>query len=339
MLEIVVEDHRVRVGPRFSVSFQRTLRIPDDGRTFPLPPGLGIFPVRRVADHADRLPAGVFDRRDLFIPMYQREALWLGLHGAAWKPNAVKIGAGGINVLTGEPFDLALRGTSQDYVVVPPQPWIDGVKTGRDVVRQFVAMPLGLGYSLEASIEAEERRGAIQLAVFNPRPGRFPDAPPPETEGGPRRQASAGRMGLGAGGVMRQKVYPDRHGSDAWDPEARAALTVHILNSLQYREVTGEAPPPTPIDAAAYTKHGLPWFDLYDEERGDIGPSGALAAAKTVAERDAERGIAGEAAVTVEIDESRIHKIQMEDPAGGVRSRAAVRPTAGGARRNKAGKT
>ena len=31
------------------VTFQRTLRIPDDGKTYPLPPGLGAFPVRRLA--------------------------------------------------------------------------------------------------------------------------------------------------------------------------------------------------------------------------------------------------------------------------------------------------
>jgi len=38
--------------PRVSaaVSFQRTLRIPDDGKDYPLPPGLGRFPVHQVDD-------------------------------------------------------------------------------------------------------------------------------------------------------------------------------------------------------------------------------------------------------------------------------------------------
>ena len=35
-----------------SIDFQRTLRIPDDNREYPLPPGLGAFPLRHVDDFA-----------------------------------------------------------------------------------------------------------------------------------------------------------------------------------------------------------------------------------------------------------------------------------------------
>jgi hypothetical protein len=38
------------------VTSQRTFRIPDDGRTYPLPPGLGAFPLRHVDDFSDCLP-------------------------------------------------------------------------------------------------------------------------------------------------------------------------------------------------------------------------------------------------------------------------------------------
>lgn len=38
------------------VSFQRTLRIPERG-VQALPPGLGRFPLRRVADYPDTAPA------------------------------------------------------------------------------------------------------------------------------------------------------------------------------------------------------------------------------------------------------------------------------------------
>ena len=38
------------------IEFQRTLRIPDDDRNYPLPPGLGRFPLRHLDDFADRLP-------------------------------------------------------------------------------------------------------------------------------------------------------------------------------------------------------------------------------------------------------------------------------------------
>jgi len=33
-----------------TISFQRTLRIPDDDKTWPLPPGLGRFPIVHVDD-------------------------------------------------------------------------------------------------------------------------------------------------------------------------------------------------------------------------------------------------------------------------------------------------
>lgn len=38
------------------VDFQRTLRLPDDNREYPLPPGQGRFPLAHVEEHAPRLP-------------------------------------------------------------------------------------------------------------------------------------------------------------------------------------------------------------------------------------------------------------------------------------------
>src|SRR5512134_1375564 len=97
MLAVVIEPQVIRVGQHFAVSFHRTLRIPDDGRPYPLPPGLGSFPLLRVEAYADRLPPAWRERGGACIALYQREALWLGFHGVSWNPNAVKIGLGGIN--------------------------------------------------------------------------------------------------------------------------------------------------------------------------------------------------------------------------------------------------
>jgi hypothetical protein len=36
--------------PALTIAFQRTLRILDDGRTYPLPAGLGAFPLRSLDD-------------------------------------------------------------------------------------------------------------------------------------------------------------------------------------------------------------------------------------------------------------------------------------------------
>ena len=82
---------------------------------------------------------------------------------------------GGINVISGEPPHNGLKADPQDYIVCPDQPWLDGINTGHGSIRQFVAMPLGKGYTVEAALTGTEKFGGIQLTVFEPKPGRFPD--------------------------------------------------------------------------------------------------------------------------------------------------------------------
>jgi hypothetical protein len=318
MLNVTIETHRIRIGSRFSISFQRTLRIPDDGRTYPLPPGLGVFSLSKIEDYRDCVPAEWHKQGGAFIPMYQREALWLGFDATPWRPSAVKVSIGKINAVSGEPDDDRLHATPQDYVVCPPQLWLDGINAGHGRIRQFVAMPLGLGYTVEAALTGSEEIGGIQIVVFDPKPGRFPDEPPPTSAGSPgRRQplrmATAQTMGLGAGGVMKQKIYPDSHGIDTWDQDNSGRVVVHLLNSEHFREITGTAPPPPPIAAQVYTKHGFPWFELYDESRGDVAPPERLTTVKSIAEHDREHGTHTEDHESLEVPDTQIKKLGDED--------------------------
>jgi len=301
--EIVLDQDRAHVGDRLVISFQRTLRIPDDGRDYPLPPGLGRFPVRRAADYfadhfdndSDRLPPAW--RGDLLIPMYRREALWIAFEGAWWKPNAVKVGVGGVDAISGAAWNEELRGKPQNYLVVPDQPWLDGINSGDGTVRQFVAMPLGEGYTVEAQITGEERTGGIQIAAFEPLPGRFPDVPPPR-EHDPFAPAMAmgmpSTMGIGAGGTLRQKIYPDKYGIEVWDQGSVRSFRVHLISAAEFHAITGEPAPPTPVDAAAYTAAGFPWFELYDEQEGDVEAAEALKRLRSIRElegRDPDPGV------------------------------------------------
>jgi hypothetical protein len=302
VLDVTIHADRVQIGRHFSVSFERTLRIPDDGRDYPLPPSVGQFPVRRVADYADRVPAAWREHGGVFLPMYQREAMWLNFRGAHWRPNAIKVAVGKVNALSGERYHQRLEGTREDYVVVPPQPWLDGINAGNGFIRQFVAMPLGMGYTVEGQVTGEERHGGLQIVCFDPKPGRFPDQPPPapararlSTFDGmvppaPMAAGAGAEMGLAAGGRMRQHLYPDPHGLDTWDQANYGRVFVHIVNSQLWREITGEPFPPTPVDARAYTNAGLPWFELYDDQLGDIPASDVLANVKSVAQKDAQHG-------------------------------------------------
>lgn len=318
MLSVTIDKEMIRIGERFAVSFQRTLRIPDDGRAYPLPPGLGRFPVFPVKDYLNHVPPLWREQGGAFIPMYQREALWLGFHAASWKPNAVKIAVGMINAITAAPCDEVLHSDPQDYLVCPDQPWLDGIHTGQGSVRQFVAMPLGLGYTIEASMKGAETFGGIQITVFEPKPGEFPDERPVMPDTGPIRTAmpkpgGTTAMGLGAGGMMKQKIYSDPYGIDTWDQDNYGQIFVHIINSAQFFQITGLEPLPTPIDAKTYTQYGLPWFDLYDEAKSDIAPTEKFAQVKTVASRDAELGVTAQIDTSVEVPESQIKRLRHND--------------------------
>jgi hypothetical protein len=299
MLDVQLGHNSIKIGDHFSVTFQRTLRIPDDGQDYPLPPGLGAFPIRRVEDYADNVPEQWRERGGVFIPMYQREALWLSFSAAHWRPNAIKVAVGKINAITGQEWAETLQAKPQDYIVCPDQPWLDGINDGDGFIRQFVAMPLGMGYTVEGQVTGKEEFGGIQIIVFDPRPGRFPDEPPQEERfaypAGAMQLAAAPpaagtEMGLAAGGRMRQKIYPDEYGIDTWDQANFGRVYVHIVNSMMFREITGQDPPATPISAKEYAKRGLPWFDLYDEEKGTLASSDTLQKVKTVKEMDKDKG-------------------------------------------------
>ena len=310
----------LRLG-EVSVTFQRTLRLPDSGKTYPLPPGLGTFPIRRVADYADTVPEGWAERGGVFLPMYQREAMWLSFGGS---PHALKVGIGKVCAISGERWNDELEKKPQNYVVVGEQPWLDGIASGKGTIRQFVAMPLGRGLTVEGQVTGEEKFGGIQLQVHAPRPGTRAEAEarrgtlladecdsggfggelacmtcaapmPAAPKGGVmRKRSSAGSMGLAAGGKMKQKIYPDPYGVDTWEEERDARVFVHIVNSQLWREITGEEPPQTPVTAKSYAKAKLPWFDLYDEGEATVNPTDTLKQVKSLAQLEAEQGIVSE---------------------------------------------
>ena len=154
------------------VTFQRTLRVPDDGRTHYLPPGLGAFPVRAVDDLPQAsVPAAWKRRGGVALPMWQGEACWLNFSSSSGYPFLVKVAAGKINAVNGDAWKNEPDFRDQDFVEVPTQPWLDGFNVGNGVVRQFVAMPLGQGYTAEEQLTGKAEHGGIQLLVHPLKPG------------------------------------------------------------------------------------------------------------------------------------------------------------------------
>ena len=321
-------------GDVLRVTLHRTLRLPEDGKKHALPASLGAFPLKRVEDYSSRVPDSWRAHGGLFFPMWQREAMWIGFshHGRSM---ACKVAAGKVNAVSGKLWTPELapeivgggNDPIQDYMVVPPQQWIDGFNVGSGVIRQFVAMPLGGGHTVEAQVTGEEKFGGLQILSLSPKAGLLPrqqnilrsagwsknSGPLPgnytldtqsfgvdddsfgslgpvpsantQTVDNRRRRlrfSKSAEMGLGQGGEITQKIYPDPHGVEVWDQGNAQRLYVHIVNSELYREITGELPPPSPITANHYNANKYPWFKAWDEEMGDVQGSNTLANVKTV---------------------------------------------------------
>lgn len=93
------------------------------------------------------------------------------------------------------------------------------------------------------------------------------------------------QMGVAAGGKITQVIKKDRTKEDKWHKDISIVFNVQILNSNMFKEVTGRAPPSTPVSARIYAQHGYPFFKLY-EESSDV--KGDFSTVKSVAEIDNE---------------------------------------------------
>ena len=289
----------VHSGARCSIAFERTLRIPDDGKDYPLPPGLGRFPLRHLDDAAERLPAEWHRRGGVILPMHQAEAMWIdfGLAAARFPyPFAVKIATGKICALTGDMWVDRLNRDPQDYVVVPEQPWLDGYCVEKGVIRQFVAMPLEEGYTVEEQLTGAARHGGLQIAAYPMKRERY-EALSEGLKGAPAHDGDgvvlyggAPGMGLAPGGRMKQDIYDDPYGLDAWDLRHAGRCFVTVVNSTQWMAITGERPPLEPPTARRYTEAGLPWFDYYGGDAQAIAGAEKLEKVESVARTAREKG-------------------------------------------------
>ena len=292
---------------RLSIDFQRTLRIPDDGDDYPLPPGLGRFPIRLVDDFSKEVSPTWLQHGGVMLPMYQSEALWLNFQ-CGWVesrgqyPFAIKIAAGKINAVSGDAWTDELQRRGQDYLVAPEQPWLDGFSVEKGTIRQFVAMPLGSGYSAEEQLTGEAEFGGLQVIVYPMKREVFERRFPERQE----RIASADvlycqsemalicdaapDMGLAPGGRMRQEIYEDPFSFDDWEREHTSRCFVHLANSLVWRSITGADPPSVPPTAKEYKMAGLPWFDYYDDKAVALGGSKKLDGLDSVAETGKKKG-------------------------------------------------
>jgi hypothetical protein len=119
--------------------------------------------------------------------------MWINFECNQARAYMIKIYVGGVNAISGEPAAedagtklrrqarLAMQYDEdtdndnplfQDYIVVPGQEWLDGIADSNGIVRQFVAMPFGSGYSVESQTTGKDAAGGIQFEItpYEPQP-------------------------------------------------------------------------------------------------------------------------------------------------------------------------
>jgi hypothetical protein len=315
---LVFSFPEVHPQAKLTIEFQRTLRIPDDEGTYPLPPGLSRFPVRHVDDFGSGVPGSWVEHGGVMLPMHQSEALWLNFDcqyvddRETHYPFAIKVAAGKIDAITGKGWSEKLHGKPQDYLVAPEQPWLDGFCIEKGFIRQFVAMPLGEGYSAEEQLTGEAEHGGLQILAYPMKrhvfEKRFPKVSEREGAAFFKIQESLlcpapPDMGLAPGGRMRQEIYSDPFSIKVWDQEVSSRCFVHLANSVAWSAITGTLPPTVPPTAEEYNNAGLPWFEYYAEDGKALKGTKKLAGLDSVAamgEKKGETPLPDNASVTPE---------------------------------------
>ncbi|EXJ75085.1 uncharacterized protein A1O5_01781 [Cladophialophora psammophila CBS 110553] len=141
---------------RVDISFNRTVRVPDNSGKSSLPPNLEV-----VA------------RGGMFLPI--AGSIWINF--TVNSPFTIKVYPGSVNAFAGEPAAeefftkqrrQVLRSQGkiiQEYIIFPGSRWLDGIASSSGVVKQFVATRLGEVCTVEAQITSHETSGGLQIEI------------------------------------------------------------------------------------------------------------------------------------------------------------------------------
>jgi hypothetical protein len=229
-----LDDDRLLFATGLSVSLVRTTRVPEDGRAYPLTAHHGALPLRASANYRKSIDSDWIAHGDLFAPAYEGEAFFAAFEGT--QPHAVQVDAGGTNAISGGPAGAPLADDPQNYVVAPPQQWLDGFYDGRRRVGQFTA-----------TFRGGHEAAALTFRVHPPRPGAL-------TRHAASKDVLHGVDGVDGvdfdgsvrkAGAIDQAIVPDPLGVASWEPDAKK-LRIHLVDVTWFRAITGEEPPPAP---------------------------------------------------------------------------------------------
>lgn len=220
MLPVKIQDNRVHVGMRFSVSFQRTDRI-SQGAPMRRPVSLGLLPVRLASNLPCKLSPGYSNVTCVIVPCDEDEAVWLGFSGENAHSVALKIRQGAVNAITGGDWDESLH-HPQDYLMPPGQTSWYGIPSSEGHTRQFSSDP-------------------IELVVYEPKQPVGPTIPSRTNWDKAFYSAEDNRHIHPE--TTNFIVVPDPHGITFWSSEPSGRVSVYFVNSENWRSLTGEDAP------------------------------------------------------------------------------------------------
>ena len=284
--------HRLASGGYgVSIDFKRTVRVPDDGKDYPLPAGLGNFEIRSASGVIDNQCLN--DIEDYYmIPMHKEEALWINFNCLGYEqwPCLVKVSVGMINAITGKTSKSDKKKKIQDYMVVPEQPWLDGFKVEDGTVRQFVALERGKGFTFEEQITNKDKFGGLKIDVC---PMKYEvlknlietreDISESIMEYSVMsycEKNSDNTLGMGLGGRIKQSIEVDPYEYDSWDFSRKMSVFIHLISAKDWKNLTGEEVPKKTLTSIEYDENIYPWF-LYEHE-SDITTSKKMKKLKSI---------------------------------------------------------
>jgi hypothetical protein len=272
---VVITDSSVIVDisshtPEAVLAFEavKTKRVPEDGRTYGLPPNMGALPLALARNANQRFVKGEWVGRDVVLmPVANTQAMWFnftdptrfgGYHGAnSSYPFAMIIGTGKVNAISGDELDMALKAdavtSTHNYIVTGSlfrpghQRWLDGYKTGPKEVRQFVATSRGSGTSIEEYLTGSVRWGGIQIVVYPLKRNvwervKHEYSPEAYESEGVTRSVSP-EVDMSAGGKIDQVVeFPHFMPSD-YDQSAGVRFWVTMVDHDAWPLLTGSSAP------------------------------------------------------------------------------------------------
>lgn len=258
MLDVGLSEGRVFIGEQFSISFQRTQLVSDDLYASTPPPGWGMLPVHAVSDYRAHVPESWPSANSFFIPVSEGEALWLGFSCAGSCPSAVKVGIDGRNAVSGAEWDEGLHASPQDYMVCPPQMFMEGFHFSDGSIDQLFPT------AARRTALADSESPCITIIAYGPKPGRVPEEPPsraadktPVLHFPPERGPDPDAKNL-LGDKIEHEILQDPFGIDAWNLDTFGAAFIYILTAEAYKKITGGKPPSRPSSNDVYQGYLLP---------------------------------------------------------------------------------